>query len=79
MALRFDAQDWLLARVSPGATEVWVPPRIQRMPGREMSRRPCGHRASKTGHVLWDPAILDSRGRSGRGAGNRPGAGALVW
>ncbi|MFJ5810947.1 hypothetical protein [Streptomyces sp. NPDC093093] len=29
----FDAQDWLLARVSPGATEVWVPPRIQRMPG----------------------------------------------
>ncbi|MEU1482507.1 translation initiation factor IF-2 [Streptomyces sp. NPDC005752] len=29
----FDAQDCLLARVSPGATEVWVPPRIQRMPG----------------------------------------------
>ncbi|MDQ0791766.1 translation initiation factor IF-2 [Streptomyces sp. B1I3] len=29
----FDAQDCLLARVSPGATTVWVPPRIQRMPG----------------------------------------------
>nr|WSX48396.1 translation initiation factor IF-2 [Streptomyces sp. NBC_00974] len=29
----FDAQDCLLARVDPGATEVWVPPRIQRMPG----------------------------------------------
>ncbi|MFE6664933.1 translation initiation factor IF-2 [Streptomyces sp. NPDC057697] len=29
----FDAQDCLLARVAPGATEVWVPPRIQRMPG----------------------------------------------
>ncbi|MFF4826358.1 translation initiation factor IF-2 [Streptomyces sp. NPDC001312] len=29
----FDAQDCLLARVVPGATEVWVPPRIQRMPG----------------------------------------------
>ncbi|MET9895086.1 translation initiation factor IF-2 [Streptomyces sp. NPDC006465] len=29
----FDAQDCLLARVGPGATEVWVPPRIQRMPG----------------------------------------------
>ncbi|MEU6164784.1 hypothetical protein [Streptomyces tanashiensis] len=29
----FDAQDCLLARVSPGATEVWVPPRIHRMPG----------------------------------------------
>ncbi|MFF3754618.1 translation initiation factor IF-2 [Streptomyces sp. NPDC002018] len=29
----FDAQDCLLARVSPGATEVWVPSRIQRMPG----------------------------------------------
>ncbi|MFJ6054759.1 translation initiation factor IF-2 [Streptomyces sp. NPDC092307] len=29
----FDAQDCLLARVSPGTTEVWVPPRIQRMPG----------------------------------------------
>ncbi|MEU8531134.1 MULTISPECIES: translation initiation factor IF-2 [Streptomyces] len=29
----FDAQDCLLARVSPGATEVWVPTRIQRMPG----------------------------------------------
>ncbi|MFE0443080.1 translation initiation factor IF-2 [Streptomyces fungicidicus] len=29
----FDPQDCLLARVSPGATEVWVPPRIQRMPG----------------------------------------------
>lgn len=29
----FDAQDCLLARVSPGSTEVWVPPRIQRMPG----------------------------------------------
>lgn len=28
-----DAQDCLLARVGPGATEVWVPPRIQRMPG----------------------------------------------
>jgi hypothetical protein len=30
---RFDPQDCLLARVGPGATEVWVPPRIQRMPG----------------------------------------------
>ncbi|MEV4946865.1 translation initiation factor IF-2 [Streptomyces sp. NPDC053755] len=29
----FDAQDCLLARVSPGGTEVWVPSRIQRMPG----------------------------------------------
>lgn len=29
----YDAQDCLLARVTPGATEVWVPPRIQRMPG----------------------------------------------
>ncbi|MGV9457280.1 translation initiation factor IF-2 [Streptomyces sp. NPDC003635] len=29
----YDAQDCLLARVSPGATEVWVPSRIQRMPG----------------------------------------------
>ncbi|MFD9304073.1 translation initiation factor IF-2 [Streptomyces sp. NPDC060048] len=29
----FDAQDCLLARVGPGATKVWVPPRIQRMPG----------------------------------------------
>ncbi|MFE9479240.1 translation initiation factor IF-2 [Streptomyces spororaveus] len=29
----FDPQDCLLARVDPGATEVWVPPRIQRMPG----------------------------------------------
>ncbi|MFJ6373298.1 translation initiation factor IF-2 [Streptomyces virginiae] len=29
----FDAQDCLLARVGPGTTEVWVPPRIQRMPG----------------------------------------------
>ncbi|MFD3553495.1 translation initiation factor IF-2 [Streptomyces goshikiensis] len=29
----FDAQDCLLARVGPGATEVWVPPRIHRMPG----------------------------------------------
>ncbi len=29
----FDAQDCLLARVGPGATEVWAPPRIQRMPG----------------------------------------------
>ncbi|MFF2789857.1 translation initiation factor IF-2 [Streptomyces sp. NPDC058049] len=29
----FDAQDCLLARVRPGATEVWVPPRIHRMPG----------------------------------------------
>ncbi|WP_314252080.1 translation initiation factor IF-2 [Streptomyces sp. DSM 40907] len=29
----FDAQDCLLARVGPGASEVWVPPRIQRMPG----------------------------------------------
>lgn len=29
----FDPQDCLLARVGPGATEVWVPPRIQRMPG----------------------------------------------
>ncbi|MFI5801385.1 translation initiation factor IF-2 [Streptomyces sp. NPDC051561] len=30
---RSDPQDCLLARVEPGATEVWVPPRIQRMPG----------------------------------------------
>ncbi|WP_151773101.1 translation initiation factor IF-2 [Streptomyces abyssomicinicus] len=29
----FDAQDCLLARVAPGATEVWSPPRMQRMPG----------------------------------------------
>ncbi|MER5555381.1 hypothetical protein ABT001_27555 [Streptomyces sp. NPDC002793] len=29
----FDAQDCLLARVGPGATEAWVPSRIQRMPG----------------------------------------------
>ncbi|CAM5631664.1 Translation initiation factor IF-2 OS=Streptomyces tendae OX=1932 GN=GUR47_23830 PE=4 SV=1 [Streptomyces tendae] len=29
----FDPQDCLLARVAPGATEVWMPPRIQRMPG----------------------------------------------
>lgn len=29
----FDPQDCLLASVGPGATEVWVPPRIQRMPG----------------------------------------------
>ncbi|MFI5754744.1 translation initiation factor IF-2 [Streptomyces sp. NPDC051569] len=29
----FDPQDCLLARVDPGATEVWVPSRIQRMPG----------------------------------------------
>ncbi|MFI8287581.1 translation initiation factor IF-2 [Streptomyces sp. NPDC085614] len=29
----FDPQDCLLARVRPGATEVWVPTRIQRMPG----------------------------------------------
>ncbi|ROQ26950.1 hypothetical protein EDD98_6604 [Streptomyces sp. PanSC19] len=29
----FDAQDCLLARVDPGATEVWAPPRIHRMPG----------------------------------------------
>ncbi|MFF9915758.1 translation initiation factor IF-2 [Streptomyces sp. NPDC013457] len=29
----FDAQDCLLARVGPGATEVWSPSRIQRMPG----------------------------------------------
>ncbi|MFJ3581782.1 translation initiation factor IF-2 [Streptomyces sp. NPDC090127] len=29
----FDAQDCLLARVVPGDTEVWVPTRIQRMPG----------------------------------------------
>ena len=29
----FDAQGCLLARVGPGATEVWVPSRIQRMPG----------------------------------------------
>ncbi|MET9469549.1 translation initiation factor IF-2 [Streptomyces sp. NPDC006544] len=29
----FDAQDCLLARVGPGATVVWVPSRIQRMPG----------------------------------------------
>ncbi|MFC9841874.1 translation initiation factor IF-2 [Streptomyces sp. NPDC060223] len=29
----FDPQDCLLARVGPGTTEVWVPSRIQRMPG----------------------------------------------
>ncbi|MEV7526629.1 translation initiation factor IF-2 [Streptomyces sp. NPDC091371] len=29
----FDAQDCLLAQVGPGASKVWVPPRIQRMPG----------------------------------------------
>ncbi|MFB8116763.1 translation initiation factor IF-2 [Streptomyces sp. NPDC055962] len=29
----FDPTDCLLARVGPGSTEVWVPPRIQRMPG----------------------------------------------
>ncbi|MFE7467673.1 translation initiation factor IF-2 [Streptomyces sp. NPDC057499] len=29
----FDPQDCLLARVAPGATDVWVPSRIQRMPG----------------------------------------------
>ncbi|MEU7510413.1 translation initiation factor IF-2 [Streptomyces sp. NPDC042898] len=29
----FDPQDCLLARVAPGATEVWTPARIQRMPG----------------------------------------------
>ncbi|MFE2285583.1 translation initiation factor IF-2 [Streptomyces sp. NPDC059443] len=29
----FDEQDCLLARVSPGDTAVWVPPRIHRMPG----------------------------------------------
>ncbi|KUJ68217.1 hypothetical protein ACZ90_20935 [Streptomyces albus subsp. albus] len=29
----FDPQDCLLARVEPGTTEVWMPPRIQRMPG----------------------------------------------
>lgn len=29
----FDPQDCLLARVGPGATEVWTPPRIQRMRG----------------------------------------------
>ncbi|MFF5724151.1 translation initiation factor IF-2 [[Kitasatospora] papulosa] len=29
----FDPQECLLARVGPGDTEVWVPSRIQRMPG----------------------------------------------
>ncbi|MFE2358515.1 translation initiation factor IF-2 [Streptomyces parvulus] len=29
----FGAQDCVLARVGPGGTEVWVPPRIQRMRG----------------------------------------------
>ncbi|MFF5899626.1 translation initiation factor IF-2 [Streptomyces argenteolus] len=29
----FDAQDCLLAHVEPGGTDVWVPSRIQRMPG----------------------------------------------
>ncbi|MEU6949062.1 translation initiation factor IF-2 [Streptomyces sp. NPDC046316] len=29
----FDPQDCLLARVAPGSTKVWMPPRIQRMPG----------------------------------------------
>ncbi|WP_031091662.1 hypothetical protein [Streptomyces sp. NRRL S-15] len=36
MAVRgngYDPQDCLLARVRPGATKVWVPSRIQRMPG----------------------------------------------
>lgn len=28
-----DPQDCVLARVAPGSTEVWTPPRIQRMPG----------------------------------------------
>lgn len=28
-----DPRHCLLARVAPGATEVWVPPRVQRMPG----------------------------------------------
>ncbi|GAA4785327.1 translation initiation factor IF-2 [Streptomyces ziwulingensis] len=28
-----DPQDCLLARVEPGTTDVWMPPRIQRMPG----------------------------------------------
>ncbi|MFK4540687.1 hypothetical protein RKD29_000283 [Streptomyces tendae] len=30
---RVDPQDCLLARVVPGTTEVWVRPRVQRMPG----------------------------------------------
>ncbi|MFF9894387.1 hypothetical protein [Streptomyces longispororuber] len=29
----YDPQDCLLARVRPGATEVWAPSRVQRMPG----------------------------------------------
>ncbi|MEW5632644.1 translation initiation factor IF-2, partial [Streptomyces hydrogenans] len=29
----YDPQDCVLAVVGPGLTEVWVPPRIQRMPG----------------------------------------------
>ena len=29
----FDPQDCVLARVDPGATKVWVPSRMQRMPG----------------------------------------------
>ncbi|WP_406054296.1 hypothetical protein OG462_03450 [Streptomyces sp. NBC_01077] len=29
----FDPQDCVIARVGAGATEVWAPPRIQRMPG----------------------------------------------
>ncbi|MBM7441921.1 translation initiation factor IF-2 [Streptomyces sp. HB132] len=29
----YDPQDCLLGRVAPGATKVWVPARIQRMPG----------------------------------------------
>ncbi|MEU2657236.1 translation initiation factor IF-2 [Streptomyces sp. NPDC007325] len=29
----FDPQDCVLARVAPGRTEVWVPSRMQRMPG----------------------------------------------
>ncbi|MFJ6940454.1 hypothetical protein [Streptomyces sp. NPDC101132] len=29
----FEPQDCVLARVRPGATDVWVPSRIQRMPG----------------------------------------------
>lgn len=46
----FDAQDCLLARVGPGATEVGAPPRTQRMPGEggctvanALDRQPAPH------------------------------------
>ncbi|MFJ4539909.1 translation initiation factor IF-2 [Streptomyces tibetensis] len=46
----FDPQDCLLGHVGPGTTEVWVPPRIQRMPGESgctvanaLEPKPAGH------------------------------------